>query len=263
MRKINPYSEAFYYSGIIAGSMGNNNKQTDKLDELEQKAGNSMARSSRKFMILLAVVGLCLVALHFSPAKELLTDIEQLKSDLRATGALAPIIFFIASAMLATIGFPRLGLTFAAGVLFGLKIGLPLALGSTLLGSYATFCAARWGGREWAERMAGKSRHLSFLLENQSLATVFLSRQLPITNIIINLGLSLTSVRHSTFLTGSLLGFIPAALVAALSGSSLGKSSAHISFFQFCLAGIIVIVSTATVWRLKKRWSFDYANKHS
>ncbi len=220
-----------------------------------------MAHGARKFIALLLAIGICLVVLHFSPAEELLTNIGVLKEKMRATGAFAPLIFFAASTLLAAIGIPRLGLTLAAGMLFGFKIGLPLALGSTLAGSYSTFCVARWCGQSWAEKVAGKSRRISFLMQNQSVSTVFLCRQLPITNVIINLLFSLSSVRHSTFILGSLLGFIPGALVATLSGSSLGKESFNISFFQLGLAAIIVLISVITVWKLKKRWSKEYASK--
>lgn len=231
-----------------------------KSENLEQRAEQSMLRSGRKLLILLAFVGLALLCLHFTPARRLLSDIGRLKSRFRSLGVWSPLVFFAASTMLATIGFPRLGLTFAAGILFGSGLGIGLALGSTLLGSYATFCIARWCGAEWAERIAGRHRKLDFAMRNQTLATVFLLRQLPITNIILNLLLSLTRVGHGTFLLGSLLGFLPAALVAVLSGSSLGKTSSSISFFQFALAAVIVLLSLTTVLKMKRKWKAGNAD---
>ena len=228
-------------------------------EDLERRAEQSILRSGRKFIFLLLAVGLILLCLHFTPAKHLLLDIERLKSQFRGLGLWAPLVFFLASTLLTMLGFPRLGLTFAAGVLFGSKLGMALALGSTLLGSYASFCVARWCGAEWAERIAGRHRKLEFAMSNQTVGTVFLIRQLPITNIILNLLLSLTRVGHGTFLAGSLLGFLPAALVAVLSGSSIGKTSSSISFFQFSLAVLIVLVSVATVISIKRKWKADNA----
>lgn len=240
-----------------------NKTDNREIIELEQQASSSVSRSTRKFVILLGVIGIALIALHCSPAREILSSIGKFKTDIRSLGAMAPLLFFIGATILATIGVPRLGLTFAASVVFGLQVGLLVGIASTLAGSYFTFCIARWCGREWAQRMAAKSQHFSFLMRNQSLATVFLIRQLPITNIVINLLFSLTDMRHTTFLIGSLVGFLPSALVVALSGSSLGKTSSQISFFQFSLAGIIVIVTILTVRRLKKVWSLDYGNQHT
>lgn len=232
-------------------------------EKLERDASVSIAKSTRKLLILLVIVAICLAVLHFTPARSYLSDIEDLKANLRATGPFAPAVFFAISTFLSAIGFPRLGLTFAAGVLFGTKAGLAIALGSTLLGSYITFCVARWFAHDWARKMASKSDKFSFLMENQTVATVFLVRQLPITNIIINLMLSITHPKHSVFLLGSFLGFIPSALVATLSGSSLGKASPWFSFFQLSLAAVILLLIGLTVWRLKERWAKDYADQRN
>lgn len=230
------------------------------LVRLERRAGSSMMRSSRKLMALLALVGLVLVGLHFTSASDLLADIDQIKADLRAMGGWAPPIFFVAGTFLTLFGFPRLAVTFAAGILFGSVAGILIALGSTLLGSYLTFCFARRCGADWARRVAERYRKIDFLVSNQTVATVFLVRQLPITNIILNILLSLTRVGHGRFLLGSLLGFMPSAAVAVLSGSSIGESSTAISFFQFGLAGIIVVLSVSTVWRLRRQWTVNYAD---
>ena len=226
-----------------------------EIANLEARAGGSLAKSSCKFLVFVLLLGALLLIIHFTPAKDLLSDIERLKAQLRGLGVWAPLIFFLSCTLLTALGFPRLGLTFAAGLLFGSVYGGLLAVGATLLGSYATFCLARWSGTEWARRIAGRNRKVEFAMSNQSVATVFLLRQLPVTNVVLNLLLSLSDVGHGSFLLGSLLGFLPGAAVALIAGSSLGKSSAAISFFQFGLAAIIVVATALTAWRLKRKWS--------
>jgi uncharacterized membrane protein YdjX (TVP38/TMEM64 family) len=222
---------------------------------LEQSAGGSLARSAQKFLLLVLLLGAVLLIIHFTPAKEFLGDVERLKAQLLGLGVWSPLIFFLGCALLTAVGFPRLGLTFAAGLLFGAAYGGLLALGATLLGSYATFCLARWSGTEWARRIASRSRRVEFAMSNQTVTTVFLVRQLPITNVVLNLLLSLSDVGHGSYLIGSLLGFLPSAAVALVAGSSIGKTSTAISFFQFGLAAIIVVATALTAWRLKRKWS--------
>jgi uncharacterized membrane protein YdjX (TVP38/TMEM64 family) len=224
----------------------------ERLRALERSAGDSMGRSARKFLALVLAVALCLIVLHATPAGRALRSLQGLKDAVQAAGIWGPAVFAGLAALLSAVGCPRLALCLAAGLMFGFARGLALATGATLAGSYLTFLFARWSGRDWVSARLRRFPRMRALMGRQSVFTVFLARQLPITNIVINLLLSLTSVGHGVFLVGSLLGFLPTGAVATLSGSSLGKQDPAASALQLTAALGLLAVGLAAIWRLRR-----------
>lgn len=210
--------------------------------------------SFRKFILMIGIVAVCLLAIHLSPAKEYLNNIHTLKDTIQAAGIRGLLAVLLGMTVLSAIGMSRLALAFAAGLLYGFTGGLLLSLISSLAGSYGTFLFARWSGREWVMQHIPKKGKLDFFLRKQTWKTVFLSRQLPVANIIINMALSLTHVSHSTFLIGSTAGFLPGAMVAVLTGSSLGKSNPLLSVIQLGFALVVLAVMAVSIWEIRRTW---------
>lgn len=218
--------------------------RTDSTDspppEAEPGTNGYWSRAGRKLIALAGFAVFCLVLLHFTGLKEYLQDVHQLKAQLKLLGLWAPVVFCAASAALVALGAPRLLFCALGGLAFGFVQGLIWSQIGTLLGSYLTFCFAKWGGRDWAQVKLARieSKRFKSLMQNPSALSVFFLRQLPVGGFFINLFLGLTSVGTGAFLLGSLLGFLPEAVVVTLLGSGLGKDSA-------CKAGLQILVALA------------------
>ncbi len=174
------------------------------------------------FGLLFAAI---LVALHATPLRNRVTDLQSWKQVIRDTGAAAPLIFFAINTLAVAVGVPRLALCAIAGMMFGFERGLCPAHFGGLAGSYLTFLFARWGGRAWVQRRLQRHARLHGLFQHPTTLGIVLLRQMPIAGIIINLLLGMTNVRQRVFLTGSFLGMLPASLAVTLVGSGLGKAS--------------------------------------
>ena len=215
---------------------------------LREEVSESAARSTRRFLWTVTILGATLLAVNFTPLRQYVQNIQWIKARLGETGVLAPVVFLVASTVLIAVGVPRLALCGVGGVVFGFVTGAILSQLSSLFGSYATFLFARWGGREWAERRLRTRPGLRFLNARPSITAIILARQLPVAGLLINLGIALTPVRHGVFLAGSLIGLVPGTVVATLLGSGLGKGSA----VQICAAVFFALASVVSVWRLRR-----------
>lgn len=224
--------------------------------ELEIEVAESAGRSEQKLLVMALVVIACIALVHFTPLQKLTND-QAWKLYIQHLGIWASTIFFLVSTSLIAVGIPRMFLCGLAGVLFGFETGFIVGQMSALLGSYATFVFARWGGREWVMKRIENSRRLRDLLKKPSTFTIFLVRQLPIAGVVPNLILGLTPVKHRYFLLGSFLGYLPSSALVAAIGSSLGKgfsreTLAH-SIGQITLAMLALGAISVIVWTLRKK----------
>ena len=192
---------------------------------------------TRRLALLAAIVLALLLALHFTPLKDWLDDVQALKQHVQAYGWKAYVGFSLASVAAIAVGVPRLVLCGVAGALFGFVAGGLVSLVSSVAGSYGAFLLARWGGRDWAERkLAGASTGLRRLLAKPSIGSIFIARQLPLPGILINVMIGVLPTRHRTFLLGTFAGYLPSTAIVALAGSSLGKESLAVAIGQVSLA---------------------------
>jgi len=227
-----------------------------ELVELETEAADSAGSSGKRFLLVALVVAIGVALIHFTPLNQYASNVQKWKDSLQNTGWRGWLTFFLAASALTGMGVPRLFFCTVGAMVFGFRVGSVLALGSALLGSYATFAFARWGGREWAARKIGQNRRLSDLLKHPSLFIVFLSRQLPIAGIVPNLAFALTPVRHGVFLMGSFLGYLPSTLLVAMIGSGIGKvggpSPLH-SMAQITAAMLGLGALSTLLWHVRRK----------
>lgn len=188
------------------------------------------------FLALGAVA--CIALVHFTGLRQYLGNVHELKDQLRALGAWGPVVFTTAVAVLVAVGVPRLLFCALGGLAFGFFYGLIWSQLGTLAGSYLTFICARWGGGEWVSRkLAGfENSRLKNIVASPTVFSVFLARQVPVGGFFINLFLGVTSVGTGTFLVGSMLGFLPEAVIVTLIGSGLGKETTFRAFFHIIIA---------------------------
>ena len=204
----------------------------------------------RKLGIVVGVVGVFVAIIHFTDLRAILDDTSRIKALIQSHGAWGPVLFVAGSAILILAGMPRLLFCVLGGALFGFVQGLIYSQLATIIGAYGTFLFARWGTRQWVQRLKRNESRLYKILENPTLLTVFLARQLPSGGAIISLFLGFSSVSHGQFLVGSLLGFLPEAIPAVLIGSGAGKSSTMLAFAQILTAAAVLILASVVIVRL-------------
>ena len=206
--------------------------------EIEQVARTT----SRKLLTLLVAGGGLLLVLHLTPWGQEIRDWNTLSGIFRTDDPRRELYFVLASSLLIMAGVPRLVFCALGGFAFGFWEGLLWSTLGSLLGSFAAFRAARWGGREWLSARFGGRRFFQRIVHARpTIASVALARLLPVANGIINVGLALSRVSDRVFVLGSLAGFLPQGVVATIVGSGLAHDLPWVGAAQIALAGVLLL----------------------
>lgn len=186
-----------------------------------------VARSSSRKLLILLAAGLVIVLLaHFTPMGDRIRDWDAISALVDDGGIEAGVYFVVVTAALMAIGTPRLPFYALGGFAFGVILGLLLAVCGSLIGSFLMFRAARWGGRNWLLARFGSRPAFRRVTDTQPNAlAVALVRMLPISNALINVGLSLSRVGNRDFILGTVLGFLPQGIIATLVGAGIADDA--------------------------------------
>ncbi len=192
-----------------------------------------------KPLILTIVLASSLAIIHLSPLGHYLapSNIHVLKDRLAGFHALAPIIFLAAGAVIVAMGAPRSIISILGGMVFGFLGGTLLSLAAALLGSIAIFWLTRALGRPlFCQRAGQRLKALEGHIEQNGFLVVILLRQLPLTCMLVNVLIGLTSVNTIIFILGSVVGLLPEAAIFSLFGSSVrGSFVLRVSMASFFL----------------------------
>lgn len=188
-------------------------------------------KESRKNLLkavsLVALLVATLAIVRFSPLGAYLkiSNIGMLQAKLHEFSRLAPAVFLVGGAFLITIGAPRSVISILGGLVFGLFWGVLLALLAALLGSTVIFLLTKWLGRPlFKQKVGGYLEAIENHTKADGFLLVVIMRQLPLTSLLINVLIGLTSISMGIFLLGSIVGLLPEAIIFALFGSSLQAS---------------------------------------
>lgn len=173
--------------------------------------------------------------------------IEEIRSWVRAAGWAGPVVYAALYAGLSLTPTPASVLSVGAGALFGLAVGLPVAMVGAILGATAGFALARWLGRSTMERV-GRDRlaRLDDLLRRRGLLAMIGIRLAPILPFaIINMACGLTAVRGRDYVLGSAVGMTPgAAAFVAIGAFGADPTSAP---FLLSLGGLVGLIAIGVV----------------
>ncbi|TVP79851.1 MAG: DedA family protein [Puniceicoccaceae bacterium] len=227
------------------------------VDDISTKAGWMawMRRPELRRLVTLLFVGtIALILLHMTPLSALLGNVQELRDFLDGDDFWAEVLYLLAVVFFVSIGAPRLVFYSLGGVAFGFWEGLLLAQIGTLLGSLITFQTVRWGGKEWVVGRFGESRSFRRVFQRaETIEAVALIRQLPITSVVINIGLALGHVTVPRFLIGSFIGYLPQGVVATLIGGGLADDEFADGLGQILAAGLITVAVAFVMWRRSQR----------
>jgi len=220
---------------------------------VEQETSRALGKETRQVLFAVLVVAAFMVLAHFTGLKSWITNVQIWKEMVRQFGWGAHAIFMIACAGTVMLGVPRLPLCAAAGLVFGFGEGLVLSLVASTLGSYGAFVLSRHGFRRAVESRSEKWPWLKKLLKKPSVLRVFWVRQLMVPGLVLNVLLGMTPVKHTRFLLGTLLGYLPLNVAFSLVGSGLGKGSLTTTLTQLLGAMAVINIAAWLVYRVMKK----------
>jgi len=221
--------------------------------EAEQETSRALNKETRQVLLAVLLVAAFMALAHFTPLKAWITEVDAWKKLVREFGWMAHGVFVIACAAVVMMGVPRLPMCAAAGLIFGFGEGLILSLFGSTMGSYGAFVLSRHGFRRAAESRAEKWPWLKKLLKKPSVMRVFWVRQLMVPGLVLNVLLGMTPVRHSRFLFGTGLGYLPLNIAFSLVGSGLGKGSLATTLAQLLAAMAVINIAAWLVYRVMKK----------
>ena len=193
--------------------------------------------------ILLAAAGTAVLLLTGWPT------VDGIRSVTANSGWAAPVVFTLLFAAFTLVPAPATVMGVAAGVLFGLPVGLATTMVAVAAGALAGFALSRALGRELVSGLGNERlRRLDQRLGRSGFWTVAGGRLLPVIPFpMLSYACGLTAIRTRDYLAGTVLGVLPSAVVFV----TIGAYGADPGRWQFlvAVAGLLVLVAGMVVAR--------------
>jgi uncharacterized membrane protein YdjX (TVP38/TMEM64 family) len=181
-----------------------------------------------------------------APAGRLIPILDQL-------GWTAAPLFTLGSALLITLGVPRLVFCPLAGAAFGFGYGLLLSTIATMISYIAVFFFVR-GRIQDDDTPFTPPPQLAFLRQNPGLPGVIVARLIPLPGLLTSIALSLSPVRRRTYLFGSLVGLVPEAVPLVLLGAGLLDGNPKQLASLGAGALLLILISYFVIRRLVRKY---------
>lgn len=141
----------------------------------------------------------------------------------RGHGLNGALLLLLVGGLSTALGMPRQIIAFLAGYAFGMGAGTVLGALAALLGCMLSFAYARMFSRKLLRaRLGGRAGRFERFIHTHPFYMTVLVRLLPVgSNLLTNLAAGISHIRPAAFFAGSLLGYLPQALVFALLGSGV------------------------------------------
>jgi len=210
-----------------------------------------------RLLALLAVVSAVVLLAVCTPLGSYLQDrqaIDELARLARDGEFPAIIAFIAASSLLIMVGTPRLIFFTFGSFAFGFAPGLLYSLCACLIGSFLAFSFARWGARAWLSERFGSKPYVRRVVDAEpGILAIAVLRFLPVSNALINIALALSSAGLRAFFLGSLLGYLPQGIIAALIGSGLAQDGIGDGGLQIAIAGVLLLALLLWTARIRRK----------
>lgn len=227
-----------------------------RLTVLEVAKRVSQVSHGSRLLICLTGCLLLVSVIYFTPLKSLLSDWESWVEYFREGGTSSGLCFMAVATLLITVGTPRLIFYTLAGLAFGFWQGLFWSVAACMAGSFFAFGITRWGLRDVVAHRFGHRMPCRALTDTSpSIMLVAVLRLLPISNLVINISLALSKIRLTTFLAGSMIGYLPQGVLAVLAGESLSGETVYTDYLQMLgfIALLWLVPLMARKYMLKNR----------
>lgn len=192
--------------------------------------------------VVLAVLwaGALLAALWYGPS------LREIQVWLGQSGAAGPLLYVGAYVVAVFALLPRPALNAAGGLLFGLPLGLLLALAGGMLSALAQFFFARYVAHDAVAKLLSERARtkLDRLVHGRGLLATVQLRLVPVIPYqAVNYGFGLTSIPLGHFALGTFLGSVPVTLAFVLvgaGGTGLGPRA--------LLGGAVLVALLGVLW---------------
>ncbi len=228
---------------------------TDKPNGPADREERSLTRDLVRLLPLCLFFAAMAVLLRNDTVRAYLFDFENVRMMLQGAGTplnrwVSVGIFVLGGAVLVAVGVPRLWISTIAGAIYGAAWGTGLGLLASLMGSAAVYHAGRKFFGTLVQRRLGERVGLWQLrFQENAFWWVLYGRLVPFANATVtSLLCGSCKVPFRPFLAGSLLGFIPLALVFTVFGSGGIKGN----YYQIGL-GIFLIAVVVLIRRIFKK----------
>ena len=199
------------------------------------------------FMVSLLAFGYLLQQTHFGAT----LNQAWIDSQIRGKGISGELLFLGIASLATALALPRQIISYLGGYAFGFVLGTALAVLATTLGCLFSFFYARWfGQRLIAQRFGARVQRINDFLSWKPFFMSLLIRLLPVgNNLVTNLIAGVSKVHASSFVLGSMLGYVPQTMVFALVGSGVNVDPV----LRIGLAVTLFLISgTLGVWLYRK-----------
>jgi uncharacterized membrane protein YdjX (TVP38/TMEM64 family) len=171
-------------------------------------------------------------------------------------GAGAALVFTAVFAVCTLAFVPKPLLNAAAGALFGVREGLPLAVAGTAVGAYAAFVLGRGLGRD-ALRTLLRAKALTALdrqLTEHGFRSVLLMRLVPgVPFAVANYAAAVSRTRAWSFASATTLGVVPNTAVYVVAGSRASTPGSPVFLTAVAAIAVTGVVSAVVAWRRTRR----------
>ncbi len=178
----------------------------------------------RRALALALVLAALVIAFWFLPIRDWLVHVVDWA---QAHPRIAWAGFLLAYVLAAVFMVPGSLLTLAAGVLFGVTLGVALVSVASTLGAMCAFLAGRFLARDWVEsrlEAMPRFRALDRAVARKGWLIVLLARlSVVIPYNLLNYALGLTNVRFGAYVLSTFVGMLPAIFLYVYLGSVAGS----------------------------------------
>ncbi|MFD2024626.1 TVP38/TMEM64 family protein [Promicromonospora aerolata] len=199
-------------------------------------------------LVLLLLVGVVLLIVVPLPT------VPELHAQVAAFGAWAPVLFIAGYVVATLLLLPKNVLSAAAGLAFGLPLGVTLVWIGAMLGAAASFWLGRALGRDGVARLAGRHMvRLDGLVRRHGVLAVLVARLIPIVPFTaVNYGSGLTAVGFPAYLLATAVGILPGT-VAYVAVGAYGTDPGGWQFLVAAGALLVLSVGGAAFARRRSR----------
>lgn len=196
-------------------------------------------------ILRLALFAASLLGLFYLVAISRVIDVEQVRDAVASTGPLAPLVYLVASALLAAVFVPGPLLAAGSGVLFGPLLGTFVTLGSTVTTAMIAALLGRRAGRDSARVLlgAGWSARIDAQIQRRGLWAVVGQRFVPgISDAMASYAFGAFGMPLWQMAIGALIGSAPRAFVYTALGASISDLSsplAYVAIAVWCATAVI------------------------
>lgn len=210
-----------------------------------------------KHVLRLALFVAFLLTLFYLVAVRRVLDVDAVRAAVAASGPVAPLVYIVVAAVLASIFVPGPLLAAGSGLLFGPVLGTFVTLGSTATTATIAALVGRRAGRDSARTLIGAdwAERIDAQIKRRGLWAVVGQRFIPgISDALASYAFGAFGMPLWQMAIGALIGSAPRAFVYTALGASISDLSSPLAFAAVAVWCVTAIIGAFAAHRVYRRW---------